>query len=133
MIILYIILCILLGILIYRIYCFARLFFNFTRFYKHLLNLECDLNLYNRRKKILEEMNYSYDTIFSLDYSTNDVLVKSDLSQKELMAILYDDIQKLDNLIPRLPEYAFEAELKNFYELRRLIRAEKLMNENTTF
>ena len=133
MIIIYIALIVFGIIFIYTATLYITLFFKFIRFYKYMSNLDCDFKLYNARKKILESKNYSYDTIFPFDYSTDGVSIKANLSQKELIAILYDGIEKLDKLIPKLPDVAFKDDIEKFYELRRLIRTEKLINENTTF
>lgn len=133
MIILYILLLVLASVLIYHITCYYTLLFRFARFYKHITSLKHNFMLYNARKQVLARKNYSYDNIFPFRFETDEVVIKSDVSQKELIGLLYEEIDKLDKIIPKLPEIAFEEDKKHFYTLRRLIRTEKLANENTTF
>lgn len=133
MIIIYILIIIFAALFVYHITWYYTLLFRFVRFYKHITSLTNNFILYNERKKILASENYSYDTIFSFKFKSDNIIITSDVSQKELIAILYEEIAILDKIIPKLPEVAFEDEKKHFYRLRRLIRTEKLANENTTY
>lgn len=91
--------------------------------------LRLDFIKYLLRSAVLEEKNYSYDTVFSVSDNDN-----YNISQKQFISIMYKQIEEIDKLILEIPEELINKDyLNHYYDVRREIRTEKLINENTTF
>ena len=103
------------------------------KFNELLFDLKTGYLIYDIRKMAMEKYNLKYDTSFSCEYNDGTMSFRSSLSQKQFIAILYDQIAELDNLIKEIPEDVIKSKTELFYDLRFKIRSEKLANENTTY
>lgn len=95
-------------------------------------------SIYLSRKIILIEKKLSYEDTFKYEFRNEDVVVNTELTQKELISDLYKDIAKIEKLMTKVPadfleEDEFIDSISTFYEVKREIRTEKLLYEGTTF
>lgn len=95
-------------------------------------------SIYLSRKIILIEKKLSYEDTFKYEFRNENVVVNTELTQKELISDLYKDIAKIEKLMTKVPadfleEDEFIDSISTFYEVKREIRTEKLLYEGTTF
>lgn len=133
MLLIYLLLICVILYFVYDLVSFCILSFKLFRFLKRLRDLDNDYSIYTKRKEYLESNKLAYEDEFSYSYDGEEFSFTSKGSQKELLSLLYEEIALIDIFIKQIPEECIEEQSKKFYNLRKLIRMEKLFYEKTTF